>query len=173
MKHPYLGGGTFPLFLGTPGSNPCCRAAELSAEGGQRCWETGQASLEKPGAQRQKRDVSGLPQLLDTLGWLLAAFHESSGNTPALGNFEIPSFLAGWESCFLPGINPALVSTARAERGGDGHFYPCLAIFTPSGSHTSTGEWSQAGSTGHPEGRARQSFTLRSLLPPQTQARRD
>lgn len=94
MKHPYLGGGTFPLFLGTPGSNPCCRAAELSAEGGQRSWETGQASLEKPRDQRQKGDVSGLPQLLDTLGWLLAAFHETSGNTQL---WETLKYLHFWQ----------------------------------------------------------------------------
>ena len=43
--------------------------------------------------------------------------------------------------------------TAGAERDGDGHFHPRLAIFIPSGSCTLTGEWSQTGRTGHPEGR--------------------
>lgn len=71
-------------------------------------------SLEKPRALSRKGAVSGLPQLLDTLGWLLAVFHETSGNTPALGNFEIPSFLAGWKSCFLPRMNPAPVSNSKS-----------------------------------------------------------
>lgn len=52
-------------------------------------------SLEKPRALSWKGDVSGLPLSVGHFGWLLAVVPETSGNTPALGSFEIPLFLAG------------------------------------------------------------------------------
>lgn len=70
--------------------------AHIVAAGEQGCPRRGDSpdekagqmihSLENPRALSQKEGVSGLPQLLDTLEWLLAVFHETSGNIPALGN---------------------------------------------------------------------------------------
>lgn len=123
-------------------------------EGGQRGWESWiDTKLGKAKSPEVKK------RLLRSLScWTLWGgcwlFFMRLLETPWL--WETLKYLHFWQDGKIVSY-PELVrlqfQTARAERGGDGHFHPCLAIFIPFGSYTLTGEQSWAGRTGHPKGR--------------------